>query len=127
MTATPPSTYAIAQRQCVRLRRIGLTILLVGLVSAGVIYWRGIHAEDADENLALVGYHRAQSQQMGVLFGKSGLMTDELVASLKRPRTQAALIGGTSILLALIFFYLGRPLEDEPFHLARADSAKEQK
>lgn len=102
-------------------------ILLVGLISAGLVYWRGTRVDDADENLAMVGYHRAQSQQMGVLFGKSGLMTDELVTSLKQPRTQAALIGGTSILLALIFFYLGRPLEDESLDPAPTDAAKEQK
>ena len=123
-TEEQPSARAAAQRQCVRLRKIGLTILLVGLLSAGLVYWQGTRVAEAEDDLAMLGYHRAQSHQMGVLWGKSGLMTDELLASLKRPRTQAALIAGTTIALSLICFYLGRPLEGESLDVDPPDSAK---
>lgn len=67
----------------------------------------------------MVGYNRAQTQQMGVLFGKSGLLIDNLAASLKRPGIQAVWIAGISVVSALIFFYLGRPLvENENFSTA---------
>ena len=118
------SARAAAQRQCVRLRKIGLTILLVGLFSAGFVYWRGTRVAEPEDDLAMLGYHRAMSHQMGVLWGKSGLMTDDLVTALKQPRTQAALIAGTTIPLALIFFYLGRPLEDDQLDAGSTDSAK---
>ncbi len=56
----------------------------------------------------MAGFRRAQTRQMGVLFGKSGQMTDDLFESLKRPGVQAGLIAAFSILIALSCFYLGR-------------------
>jgi hypothetical protein len=106
------TAYEVALRKCVRLRRVGMTILVMGLVIAALVYWLGSRSAEPTDNLAMVGYNRAQSQQMGVLFGKSGLVIDDLFASLKRPEVQARWIAGLSIVIALICFYLGRPLDE---------------
>src|SRR4051812_21335883 len=107
------TTYEVALRKCVRLRRVGMTVLVTGLAIAALVYWLGSRSAEPADNLAMVGYNRAQSQQMGVLFGKSGLVIDDLSASLKRPEVQARWIAGLSIVIALICFYLGRPLDEE--------------
>lgn len=91
-----------------RLRMVGFIILLLGLGSAGLVYWLGARPLDPNQDLALVGYSRARSRQMGMLYGKSGLLIDDLCESLKRPGTQAVLIASFSALIASGCFYLAR-------------------
>ena len=105
------TAYEVALQKCVRLRRVGLTILVAGLAVAALVYWIGSRAAEPADNLAMVGYNRAQSQQMGVLYGKSGLVIDELSASLQRPEVQARWIAGISIVIPLSFSL------DLPVHL----------
>jgi hypothetical protein len=52
-------------------------------------------------------FNRAQAHQMGVMYGKSGQMVDDLVDALKNPNVQAGLIAAISILFAVSCFYLG--------------------
>jgi hypothetical protein len=103
-----------------RLRQIGVVVLLLGIGSAGIVYWIGIRSADSTEDPLLAGYSeaqsRAESRQMGLLYGKSGVLIDDLCDDLKRPGTQAAIIAGVSALIAAGCFYLARPLDpdDEP-------------
>jgi hypothetical protein len=96
-----------------RLRIIGTVVLLLGLGSAGLVYWLGIRSQDASDDPALLGYNKAQSRQMGVLYGKMGQVIEDLTDDLKRPGTQAALITAASILVASGFFYFAQAPEND--------------
>jgi hypothetical protein len=95
-----------------RLKTIGVIVLVLGLAGAGVVYWIGTRSPDLSDDLSMVGYNRAESRQMGMLYGKMGLLIEDWVNDLKRPGTQATLIVTTSILIAFGCFYFARLLDD---------------
>ncbi|MFO1476926.1 MAG: hypothetical protein U1F98_09785 [Verrucomicrobiota bacterium] len=95
------------------LRRVGQVILVAGLVAAGLIYWRGKRAEATPEDPTLANYSRSSNQQMGVLYGKSGLMMDDLLEDLRRPGVQAVLVAGSAALAAWVCFVFSREAEKE--------------
>ena len=66
--------------------------------------------------LSMVGYNRAETRQMGLLYGKQGLLIEEWQDDLKQPGTQAILIAAVSTLIAAGCFYFARLLDidDEP-------------
>ena len=100
--------YETARKHAARFRITGAVVLALGLLGASLICWRGSRSPDFSEDPSLVGFRRAQTRQMGVLFGKSGQMSDDLIESLKRPGVQAGLIAGVCGLIALSCFFLGR-------------------
>jgi len=104
--------HASLHREKARLRLIGLIILVLGLVAAGIVYWHGRRAQEAD--LQIQEYEqsqsRAESRQMQMLYGTSGGLIQDFLESMKQPGNQAAAIAGISSLIAAICFYLGRPL-----------------
>jgi flagellar basal body-associated protein FliL len=95
------------------LRLIGVIVLSLGLAGAGTVYWRGTHSAEPTEDELLPGNARAESRQMGVLFGKMGILTQELSDDLKQPGTQVILIAGVSILIAAGCFYFARLSDDD--------------
>ena len=99
-------------RRCRRLRIIGTLVLVLGLASAGLVYWLGTRAPDVMDDPAMLRYNNAQSRQMGVLYGKMGLVIEDLIDDLKRPGTQAALITLASILIGSGFFYFAQAPEN---------------
>ncbi len=92
-------------RLAARLRLVGLLVLLLGLGGAGLLYWEGTRTPDLRDDPTMLRYNKAATRQMGLLFGKSGVMTDELLESLKRPRVQAGILATLSVLAALGCFY----------------------
>ena len=106
-----------SRNQRARLRIIGVVVILLGIGSAGIVYWIGTRSADSTEDPLLAGYSgaqsRAESRQMGLLYGKSGVLIDDLWNDLKRPGTQAAIIAGVSALIAFGCFYLARPLDSD--------------
>jgi hypothetical protein len=50
---------------------------------------------------------------MGILYGKLGVLTQELAEDLRRPGTQACLIAAVSFLAALGCFYVARLSEED--------------
>jgi len=108
-TAAPNSSRNLPKR----LRTIGLIVLLLGLASAGVVYWQGTHSAGATEDELLPGNAKVESRQMEILYGKMGLLTEELSDDLKQPGTQALLIATVSILVAAGCFYLARLSDDD--------------
>ena len=110
------SPVASPRRSAARLRTIGIIVLLLGIGGAGVVYWLGTHAPDVSGDLSMVGYNRARTRQMGMLYGKMGPVIEEWFDDLKQPGTQAEIIITVSILIAAGCFYFARLLhhDDEP-------------
>ncbi len=54
------------------------------------------------------GYSNPQRRQMGVLYGKMGILVEDLEDDLKQPGTQAILIAGLSGIIAGGFFFFAR-------------------
>lgn len=87
-------------------------VLLLGLVAAGAVYWIRTHFGEPSEDELLMGNARAESHQMGVLYGKMGILVLQWSDDLKQPGTQAILIAGVSILISAGCFYFARLLDD---------------
>jgi hypothetical protein len=105
-----------SSRRSARLRTIGLIVLVLGLGSAGLVYWLGTRSPDVMDDLSMVGYNKAQTRQMGMLYGKMGPVIEEWFDDLKQPGTQAEIIVAVSIIVAAGCFYFARLLahDDEP-------------
>jgi hypothetical protein len=109
-TTDPLLDRAALNREKACLRRAGVVVLSLGLVSAGILYWvrsRDSNLEQYRESLA-----RAESRQMQMLYGSSGGLAEDLTNALKRPTDQALLIVAVSGIIAAGCFYLGRPLPE---------------
>ena len=111
-TADPHSS----SRRAARLRIIGIIVLVLGLGGAGLVYWLGTRSPDVSDDLSMVGYNKAQTRQMGMLYGKMGPVIEEWFDDLKQPGTQAEIVVVVSILVAAGCFYFARLLghDDEP-------------
>jgi len=92
---------------------VGVIVLLLGISGACLVYWMGTRSPDLSDDLSMLGYNKAQTRQMGMLYGKSGLLIEEWSNDLKQPGTQAIIIATTSILITLGCFYFARLLEND--------------
>jgi hypothetical protein len=107
MNSEEPNPEARAAEKIVRrLRRIGIVVIPVAIVSAGVVYWRGKEAEKVLDDPSMGGFNKANQRQMEMMYGKMGTVTEDLFQFLKQPRTQAAiiLIGGGLIAAGCFYF-----------------------
>jgi hypothetical protein len=100
-------TEETTRQRGMRLKRIGAVVLALGIAGAGFIYWHGARSADFSGDPSMARFNRTQAHQMGVMYGKSGQMVDDLVDALKNPNVQAGLIAAISVLFALSCFYLG--------------------
>jgi hypothetical protein len=96
-------------REKARLRLMGIIILVVGLSSAGLVYWHGTRAEDFRLEQYEEAQARAESRQMQLLYGTSGGVMQDFLNALKLPGNQALAISAVTVLIAGACFYLGRP------------------
>jgi len=103
-------------KRVARLRLIGIIVLLLGISGAGVVYWMGTRAPDVSDDLSMVGYNRARTRQMGMLYGKMGPVIENWCDDLKQPGIQAEIIVAVSIFAAAGCFYFARLLrhDDKP-------------
>jgi flagellar basal body-associated protein FliL len=103
-------------KRAARLRMIGIIVLVLGLGGAGLVYWLGTRSPDVSDDLSMLGYNKAQTRQMGMLYGKMGPVIEEWFDDLKQPGTQAEIIVVASTLIAAGCFYFARLLDhdDEP-------------
>jgi hypothetical protein len=101
-----------SRNKTMRLRVVGIIVLLLGFTTAGAVYWIRTRAGSPAEDELLAENARAQSRQMGILYGRMGVLTQDLFDHLRQPGTQACLIAAASILVAVGCFYLAR-LSDE--------------
>jgi hypothetical protein len=94
-------------------RVLGCIVLLLGLAGAGAVYWIGTHSTEPSEDELLPGNARAESHQMGVLYGKMGVLISQWSDDLRQPGTQAIIIATASILIAAGCFYFARLSDDD--------------
>lgn len=91
----------LSPRKRAQLRFVGVAVLVAGIVAGGLLYWLRTQGQDVSNDLSMVGYNRAQSRQMEMLYGKSGRLFQDLTDALKSPGTQAFILAGGAILFAL--------------------------
>jgi hypothetical protein len=107
-----PAPVSASTRLARRLKIIGTIILLLGIVSAGIVYWLGVRSQDSSDDASMLGYNKPETQQMERLYGKWGDFTDGFLDDLKQPGTQAILLLVFSGLSAAGCFYFARLLND---------------
>jgi hypothetical protein len=107
-----------------QLRALGLVVLLVGLVSALLIYWSGADAskppgnpeesdmgyENQDFNLSFADSKKA-TREMAIYYGQFGLVVEKWsrwLEELQQPRPMAAMIAAGSALFAAGCFAAAR-------------------
>ena len=87
--------------------------MVLGLVAAGVVYWLGTRAANLADDPSMAGYFKAEKRQRGMLYGKEGVLMDDMLNGLKQPDTQAFLIVVATVIMAAGCFYFARILEEE--------------
>jgi flagellar basal body-associated protein FliL len=107
-TASPVSS---ARRRARKLRIIGVIALALGIAGAGIVYWLGTRSPDLSDDVSMLGFDRAETRQMGILYGKQGEFIEDLTDDLKQPGMQAIIIGVTTALIAGGCFYFARLLD----------------
>ena len=107
----PSGPQVSSRRRARRLRIFGAGAAILGVATAGLVYWLGTRDADLNDDASMQGFNRAEKRQMGQLYGKLGLLIDEWSEDLKRPGTQAVLILVGSALIVAGCFYFARLLE----------------
>jgi hypothetical protein len=102
---TPVSS---SKQRAQKLRIIGVIVVALGIASAGVVYWAGTRSADLSDDPSMLGYDRAETRQMEILYGKQGELIEDLTNELKQPGTQAFIIAAVSGIIAAGCFYFAR-------------------
>ncbi|HUB86443.1 MAG TPA: hypothetical protein VMB22_01015 [Verrucomicrobiae bacterium] len=97
-----------ARKLARRLRIAGASILTLGIIIAGLIYWIGTRNADLSNDPSMQGFNRSEQRQMGELYGKSGEMVENWSEDLQKPGTQAIIAILVSGLVAAGCFYFAR-------------------
>jgi uncharacterized membrane protein len=94
------------------LKKIGLVVLLAGVVIGGLIYviWPD---EAADENSLTSQYYKSQQIDVQRMYGNEGSLVLGITRSLHRASTYSIIIIVLSVLFALVCFYLASHPADE--------------
>jgi len=92
-----------------RLRFLGVSLLLLGMAAAAVVYWG--RSPELPDDASTVGFYKSSSRQMGVMYGQFGILIDDLYADLKRPGVQATIILAVATFAMFACFYLARLFE----------------
>lgn len=90
---------------------MGIIVLVLGIGGVGIVYWLGTHATDLSNDPSMLGFNKAESRQMGMLYGRQGLLIEEWSEDIKRPGIQATLILAFAALGASGCFYFARLLD----------------
>ncbi|HZL42703.1 MAG TPA: hypothetical protein VFD66_05435 [Verrucomicrobiae bacterium] len=93
-------------RHRAQFRLAGIVVLVLGIGSACLLYWIRTHNGAWVDDPSLAGYSRPATQQMGVLYGKMGLMVSDFFNDFKQPGVQAMSIAAASALAGFVCFFL---------------------
>jgi hypothetical protein len=108
-----PATLSPARRRVRRCRIAGVSVLLLGFAGAGAVYWFGTKTPKLGDDLSMAAYAKAETRQMGQLFGQQGLLIEDLKNALQQPETQAVLIVIGAAIIAAGVFYFAHIFEQE--------------
>jgi hypothetical protein len=108
-----PSSVSSSNRRARRFRIIGVIVLVLGIVGAGIVCWLGTRSPDLSGDLSMIGYNKPAERQMEILYGKQGEMIEDFANDLKQPGTQAVIIVVAATLVAAGCFYFARLSDDD--------------
>jgi hypothetical protein len=108
---TPARPASLFRRRARRLKMAGIVVLVLGIFSAGIVYWLGTRSPDVSGDLSMVGYDKSEQHQLGVLYGKQGELVEDWSNDLKQPGTKSVIILVTAALIAAGCFYFARLLD----------------
>ena len=99
-----------------RLRFIGSGVLVLGLTAAYLFYRVRSQSLEPTMDDLLPGYSERRARQTGILMGGFVVYLLQSADKLNEPSTQALLIAGLSVIVALCCFrvawLMGRPADD---------------
>jgi hypothetical protein len=99
-----------------RLRFIGSGVLVLGLTFAYLFYRVQSQTTEPTIDDLLPGYSERQARQTGILMGSFVVSLLQGADKLKEPYTQALIIAGVSVLVAILCFrvawLMDRPADD---------------
>jgi hypothetical protein len=101
-----------------RLRFIGAGVLVLGLTGAYLFYRVRVQSSSPTLDELLPGYSERRARQTGILMGSFVVWLLQEADTLKDPATQAMLIAGVAVLVALCCFRVAW-LMDAPVDDAR--------
>jgi hypothetical protein len=100
-----------------RLRFIGSGVLVLGLTAAYVFYRVRSQTREPTMDELLPGYSERSARQTGIIMGNFVVSLLHGADKLQEPSTQALIIAGVSVLVALCCFrvawLMDRPADDE--------------
>ena len=108
-----------------RLRFIGSGVLVLGLTAAYLFYRARSQSLAPTMDDLLPGYSERRARQTGILMGGFVVSLLQGAEQLKEPATQAWIIAGTSVLVALCCFRIAW-LMDRPADRQSAASANDR-
>jgi hypothetical protein len=108
-----PESVSSSRHRARRLRITGIIVLVLGIVSAGMVYWLGTRSADLSDDFSMAGYDKPEERQMEILYGKQGELIEDWTNDLKQPGTQAIIIVAASVIIASGCFYFARLLHDD--------------
>jgi hypothetical protein len=108
-----PSSISSSNHRARRFRIIGVIVLVLGIVGAGIVYWLGTRSPDLSDDLSMARYNRPAERQMEILYGKQGEMIEDFANDLKQPGTQGVIIIVAATLVAAGCFYFARLSDDD--------------
>ena len=94
-----------------RLRIIGVVLVVLGIAGAEMVYFCGSRPGDLPDDPSLIGYDKVVTRQAATLYGQQGVLLQEWANALKRPGTQAVIVGVAAVMAAGACFYFARLLE----------------
>ena len=95
-------------RQSRNWRLAGIIFIVLGVIVAGTLYGLRAGAENEDDDPAMNSYLKVETRQMQYMYGKEGVIMEDLKNGIKRPSTQAVLILIFSGIAAAVCFHGSR-------------------
>jgi len=95
-----------------RVRSIAFAIIALGAITAGYVYWIGVHPTQPSVEDLLPGSRRLTQRQVGLLYGHGGQIVYEWMQDARRPDVKAVII----LLGAAIAAYLYVRLSSNDAH-----------
>jgi hypothetical protein len=104
-----------------RLRVIGTIVLVFGLAGAYLFYWTETRSSTPTIDELLPGYSAKRARQTAIVMGSFVVTLLGWADALKEPSTQALIMAGISVLVALICFRVASLLDrpDDGQHAPR--------